>query len=180
MQTNIKYSEGFKEQALAKVYSRGNAQTIQDIADDLKISLQTLKTWMKKSKLYRTQALPLKSKRSQDWLPEERFTALQKSYSLLGEDLNAWCREQGIFVHQLEKWKADFCHQGLVIKKREEARVLHTLKAEIHSLERELLRKDKALAEAAALLVLQKSSVRSWGERSNDCPRRAQTTDYIT
>jgi hypothetical protein len=33
---------------------------------------------------------------------------------------------------------------------------LHTLKAEIHSLERELLRKDKALAEAAALLVLQK------------------------
>jgi transposase-like protein len=87
--TNIKYSEGFKEQALAKVYNRGNAQTIQDIADDLNISLQTLKTWMKKSKFDRTQALPLKSKRPQDWLPEERFTALQKSYSLLGEDLNA-------------------------------------------------------------------------------------------
>ena len=45
---------------------------------------------------------------------------------------------------------------ALVSEKREEARVLHTLKAEIHSLERELLRKDKALAEAAALLVLQK------------------------
>jgi hypothetical protein len=42
-----------------------------------------------KSKFDRTQALPLKSKRPQDWLPEERFTALQKSYSLLGEDLNA-------------------------------------------------------------------------------------------
>ena len=49
--TNIKYSEGFKKQALAKVYNRGNAQTIQDIADDLNISLQTLKTWMKKVNL---------------------------------------------------------------------------------------------------------------------------------
>jgi transposase-like protein len=156
MKTYTRYSESFKEQALAKVYSRGNSQSIQDVADDLNISLQTLKTWMRKSNLDKTHVLPLKSKRPQDWLPEERFTALQKSYSLIGEDLNAWCREQGIFVHQLEKWKADFCRQGLASEKREEARALHTLKAEIHSLERELLRKDKALAEAAALLVLQK------------------------
>ena len=96
----------------------------------------------------RNHALPLKSKRPQDWLPEERFTALQKSYSLTGENLNTWCREQGIFAHQLEEWKADFCSQGLVPEKREEARVLHTLKAEIHSLERELLPKDKASQEA--------------------------------
>jgi hypothetical protein len=41
-------------------------------------------------------------------------------------------------------------------EKRVEAHALQALKAEIHSLERELLRKDKALAEAAALLVLQK------------------------
>ena len=156
MKTYTRYSESFKEQALAKVYSRGNAQSIQDVADDLNICLQTLKTWMKKTKLASTPGLQSKSKRPEDWLPEERFTALQKSYSLIGEDLNAWCREQGIFVHQLEKWKADFCRQGLASEKREEARAVHTLKAEIHSLERELLRKDKALAEAAALLVLQK------------------------
>ena len=156
MKKYIRYSEGLKEQALAKVYSRGNAQSIQDVADDLNINLQTLKTWMRKSKVDTTHTLPLKAKRPQDWLPEERFTALQKSYRLIGEDLNAWCREQGLFVHQLEHWKADFCRQGLASEKREDARTLHTLKAEIHSLERELLRKDKALAEAAALLVLQK------------------------
>ena len=76
-----------------------------------------------------------------DWRPEERLAALQQSYGLLGEDLNAWCRERGVFAHQLEQWKANFCS---------------TLKVENQSLERELLRKDKALAEAAALLVLQK------------------------
>ena len=99
---------------------------------------------------------PQKSKRPEDWSPEERLAALQQSYGLLGEDLNSWCRERGVFIYQLEQWKTDFCSQGDSVDKREEARVLRTLKEEIQSLERELLRKNKALAEAAALLVLQK------------------------
>ncbi len=57
---------------------------------------------------------------------------------------------------KLEQWKTDFCSQGDSGDPREEARVLRALKVENQSLERELLRKDKALAEAAALLVLQK------------------------
>ena len=135
-----RYSAGFKEQALVKVYSRGNDQTIQSIANALNINKP---------------AQP-KSKRPEDWSPEERLAALLQSYSLLGEDLNTWCRERGVFIHQLEQWKTDFCSQGDSVDNREEARVLRTLKEENQSLERELLRKDKALAEAAALLVLQK------------------------
>jgi transposase len=152
MKTYTRYSEDFKEQALTKVYNRGNNQSIQDVANDLNICLQTLKTWMKKTKLNSRRGLRSKSASPQDWQPEERLVALQKSYGLIGEDLNAWCREQGVFVHQLEQWKGDFCSQGGPSEKRE----MHTLKLEIHGLERELLRKDKALAEAAALLVLQK------------------------
>jgi hypothetical protein len=56
----------------------------------------------------------------------------------------------------LSNGKPFFCRQGDLTEKREEARALQLLKAQIHGLERELLRKDKALAEAAALLVLQK------------------------
>ena len=152
MKTYTRYSEGFKEQALAKVYNRGNDQSIQAVADDLNICLQTLKTWMKKTKLDIPRGQQSKAIRPQDWRPEERLAALQESYGLIGADLDAWCRGQGIFAHQLEQWKAGFCNQGIVPEKRE----VHALKAEIHSLERELLRKDKALAEAAALLVLQK------------------------
>jgi transposase-like protein len=152
MKPYTRYSEDFKEQALAKVYSRGNNQTIQDVANDLNLCLQTLKTWMKKTKLDSSRGQQSKSIRLQDLRPEDRLAALQQSYGLIGEDLNAWCRKQGVFVHQLEQWKAEFCNQGSVSEKRE----VHILKAEIHTLERELLRKDKALAEAAALLVLQK------------------------
>jgi transposase-like protein len=156
MKSYTRYTKDFKEQALAKVYSRGHDQSIQDVANDLNICLQTLKTWMKKTKVDSPRGLQPKSKRPQDWRPEERLAALQKSYGLLGEDLNAWCRERGVFVHQLEQWQTDFCRHGSATENREEARALATLKAENHRLERELLRKDKALAEAAALLVLQK------------------------
>ena len=156
MKKYTRYSEGFKDQALAKIYSRGNEQSIQGIADDLNINLQTLKKWMKKTELDSTRTLQTKSKRPQDWRPLERLAALQKTYGLIGEDLNSWCREQGVFVHHLEQWKTDFCSPGGSNEIREEASALRTLKADNQRLERELLRKDKALAEAAALLVLQK------------------------
>jgi transposase-like protein len=151
-----RYSAGFKEQALVKVYNRGNNQSVQSVADELNINLTTLKTWMKQKEQDVNKPAPQKSKRPEDWNSEERFTALQKTYNLIGEDLNSWCRERGIFIHQLEQWKTDFCRQDDSVDKREEARILRTLKEEIQSLERNLLRKDKALAEAAALLVLQK------------------------
>jgi transposase-like protein len=151
-----RYSAGFKEQALVKVYSRGNDQSIQSVANALNINLTTLKTWMKQSEQDVNKPAPQKSKRPEDWSPEERLAALQQSYGLLGEDLNTWGRERGVFIHQLEQWKTDFCSQSDSVDKREEARVLRTLKEEIQGLERDLLRKDRALAEAAALLVLQK------------------------
>ena len=85
---------------------------------------------------------------------------------MLGEDLNAWCRERGLFAHQLEQWKANFCSPNEVDQQREDVSALRALKVENKSLERELLLKDKALAEVTALLVLQKSSERSWGIES--------------
>jgi len=151
-----RYSAGFKEQALVKVYGRGHDQSIQSVANALNINLTTLKTWMKQKEQDVNKPAQPKSKRPEDWSPEERLAALQQSYSLLGENLNTWCRERGVFIHQLEQWKTDFCSQGDPEDKREETRTLRALKEENQSLERELLRKDKALAEAAALLVLQK------------------------
>ena len=156
MKTYKSYSVGFKEQALVKVYSRRNDQTIEMVANELNINVTTLKDWMKQSKKASNKTAPPISKRPMDWRPEERLSALQQSYSLLGDDLNTWCRERGVFAHQLEQWKIEFCSHGDITGAREDAQSLRVLKIENQSLERELLRKDKALAEAAALLVLQK------------------------
>lgn len=149
------YSEGFKEQALSKVFNRGD-RTVQAVADELNISVHTLKNWMKKPLSEPEKQMVRKPKRPQDWSPEARLMALQESHGLSGEALNAWCREHGVFAHQLAEWKADFCKPSKPSNGREEASEMRALKAENQRLERELKRKEKALAEAAALLVLQK------------------------
>lgn len=165
MKTKTTYSDGFKEQALAKVYSRGN-RTVQAVAEELNISVFTLKNWMKKSPSEDKPPMPPKPKRPQDWRPEERLVALHETYGLAGEALNAWCRERGVFAHQLAQWKADFCGQGGTCGSREDARALRAIKLENQQLERELNRKEKALAEAAALLVLQKKYRALLGEEA--------------
>jgi transposase-like protein len=148
------YSDEFKEQALAKVYNRGK-RTIQEIADESNLSLHTLKNWMKSSTPTDTPS-PNLGRRPHDWRPEERLLALQESHGLIGEPLNAWCRERGVFAHQLIQWKSDFCTVSRTVSGHDDSQNLRSLKADNQRLERELNRKDKALAEAAALLILQK------------------------
>ena len=97
---SLTYSSAFKEQALVKVYSRGD-RTIQSVAEDLNVKLHTLKIWMKRKMKQAREELPgsVKEKRPQDWRVDEQFQALQETYGLTGEALNAWCRERGLFAH---------------------------------------------------------------------------------
>jgi len=151
----IAYSESFKEQALEKAFRRGN-RTVEAVAEELNMSVFTLKGWMKKALPNDQSRAIRKERRPEDWRSEERLLALQESHGLEGEALHAWCREKGLFSHHLAQWKADFCGQVGASEGREGARELRALKVENHRLQHELTRKEKALAEAAALLVLQK------------------------
>jgi len=148
------YSEAFKEQALAKVFRRGD-RTIESVAEELNMSVFTLKGWMKKTLPNDQNRAVRKETRPEDWRAEERLLALQESHGLEGEALHAWCREKGLFSHHLAQWKADCCRSLGTVDGREGARELRALKEDNQRLERELARKEKALAEVAALLVLQ-------------------------
>lgn len=151
------YSEAFIEQALVKVFSRGQ-RTIQEVAAELHINLHTLKNWMKRISVPKNKAMPMTDKRPTDWSAAEKLTALHETHTLSGEALNAWCREKGLFAHHLSSWKDEFCAPQSPIP----ATQMRTLKDENVSLKKEILRKDKALAEAAALLVLQKKFRALW------------------
>jgi transposase-like protein len=157
------YTKAFRQQALAKVYNRGD-RSVQAIAEDLNINTWTLKNWMKLPKeAVESQATDLISKRPQDWSLSERFQLILDSQGKAGETLNAWCREQGIFPHHLQAWRKAFetgTSENAV--SRAEWR---ELKASQQALQRELKRKEKALAEAAALLVLQKKYQALWEEK---------------
>ena len=152
------YSEAFIEQALVKLFSRGD-RTIQMVAEDLNVNYHTLKNWMKRKAVVKVGASAAKEKRPQDWVAEEQLVALHETHGLSGEPLQAWCRERGLFAHHLTDWTTAFCAEG---KARPGTRELRTLKDENEQLKRELVRKDKALAEAAALLILQKKFRALW------------------
>jgi transposase-like protein len=148
-----KYPEAFIEQALVKAYSRGD-RSIKSVAADLNVNHHTLKYWMKNKVVTNKDVPPAREKRPQDWTAAEQFAALQETYSLPDEALQAWCREHGIFAHHLASWKSAFCAE--VKDPATGAREMRTLNDEIAKLKREIVRKNGALAEAAALLILQK------------------------
>ena len=90
-----------------------------------------------------------------EWNPSQRLQALRESHALSGETLHAWCREKGLFEHQLQAWREAFCTHPEP-SARERRAVLRELQSKHEQLQRELRRKDKALAQDAALLMLQK------------------------
>jgi len=151
------YNESFRQQALEKVYARGSS-TINAVADDLNMSHGTLKNWMRADKHSSPAKTGLQSKRPQDWSLAERLHMLLESHGLDDEALHACCREKGIFRHHLEQWRAAF-EAGAAVVNHAELRELKDLNK---ALTRELNRKEKALAEAAALLVLQKKYQALW------------------
>lgn len=162
--TQKSHSSEFKEQALRKLRQRGE-RTQRSIADELNITLPTLKSWLQDSK--RTaRALPAVLALSGDapanaWTPSQRLQALNESHALSGEALHAWCRERGLFAHQLQAWREAFC-TGLEPSTRDSRHAMRELQSKNDLLERQLRRKDKALAETAALLVLQKKFQALW------------------
>jgi transposase-like protein len=151
------YNEAFRQQALEKVYTRGS-RSVKVVAADLNMSHGTLRNWMKADKNSSPAKTGLQSKRPQDWSLAERLHMLLESHSLDDEALHACCREKGIFRHHLAQWQAAF-EAGAAGVNHAELRALKDLNK---ALTRELNRKEKALAEAAALLVLQKKYQALW------------------
>jgi transposase len=153
------YSDAFIEQALTKVHSRGN-RSLREIADDLHVNYYTIKNWIKRKSLSKLTASANREKRPQDWMRDEQLTALHETHGLDAEAVQAWCRARGLFSHHLEEWRAGFCAEPRAATA--DARELRIAQANNEKLQRDLDRKDKALAEAAALLLLQKKFNALW------------------
>ena len=161
------HSPEFKEQALRKLRERG-ARTQQSVADELNICLSTLKGWLQGSTKaarglpHGANPLPADVPVTA-WRLSERLQALNESHALSGEALHAWCREKGLFAHQLQAWREAFLAGGEPMT-RDSRSAVRELQSKNDLLERQLRRKDKALAEAAALLVLQKKFQALWAD----------------
>jgi len=162
--TTNRHSIEFQEQALSKVRQRG-ARSVQDVANDLNMPVGTLRKWLSKSNRKGEVGKPVSDLPvdlpAQSWSPAQRLLALNQTHGMPETQLHAWCREKGLFEHQLKAWGEAFC-SATVSESREARTALRELQVKHDGLQRELRRKEKALAEAAALLVLQKKFQALW------------------
>jgi hypothetical protein len=175
--TKILHSIEFQEQALIKVRERG-ARSVQDVANDLNMNVGTLRKWTSKSNRKVIAGEPgarlPDDLPSQSWGTAQRFQALLETHAMPAMQLHAWCRQKGLFEHQLKSWRDAFC-TAPISDSRESKAALRELQVKHEVLQRELRRKERALAEAAALLVLAKKSFRRcWGTRANERNSAAQ------
>ena len=167
---NKKFTTSFKIQAVQKVFSRSEDVSIRDFADSLGVGFSTLQKWIRQSKNQELDiTLPhemhavTKEKRPQDWNLEERLNMVISCASLDDEAISELCREKGIYPHHVTQWKSDFAGGKSTSTEVKKSSDNKNLKHEIKVLKKELNRKDKALAETAALLVLQKKVNEIWG-----------------
>jgi transposase len=118
-------------------------------------------------KEYANMAKINKPRRPNDWSPEEKLKVVIEAASLDDEQLGAFLRAKGLHKTHLEQWRLqmiDGLQNGFSKKKgkqkKADAKRIRVLEKEIH-------RKDKALAETAALLVLKKKVQQIWGEEDD-------------
>ena len=102
--------------------------------------------------------MPGPNKISDDWSVEAKFAVVVETATLSEAELSLYCREKGLYPEQVKSWKQD-CLDGFSAspeRKREELKQAKADRKQVRKLKKELRRKEKALAEAAALLVLRK------------------------
>ena len=94
-----------------------------------------------------------------EWTVEEKVRVLAEAAKLDGEELTAYLEGEGLKLAEYEQWRIALDEGG---------RASASTNKRIRQLERELVRKEKALAEAAALLVLKKKVETLYGEDEDD------------
>jgi transposase len=158
----MSYPLQFKENVVKMVLTGNDSQA--QIAKDMGVPTSTMRYWLKKAKNTGDTIMAKHEKRPQDWSSKEKLDALLESTKLTDEQLGAWCRQKGIHTHHLEKWKKEFSKD----QSRNKDNNVRQLKKEVKDLQKELNRKDKALAETTALLVLKKKVDAIWGDNRDD------------
>ncbi len=119
------------------------------VSREIGIGVDTLERWRSESL-----SKPLQKR---EWTAAARLEAVITTAAMDEATRGAWCRENGVYPQQLQQWRSS-AMQALAAPEEVRASPSQTRedRKRIKELEREVRRKDKALAETAALLVLSK------------------------
>lgn len=166
MRKHSQYSNEFKEKLLAKVFSP-NAISALQLAKKAGVPYPTLTSWisMRKKRQNPASPTPISSK---DKEAPAKFQAVFDTLEMSEVEKGAYCRKHGFYPHHLEEWKMQMLSGVETTPSKTTRSEKRQYIAENKRLTRELARKDKALAEVTALLVLKKKADLIWGDGEDD------------
>ena len=156
------YPEELKKTAINKLIESG--LSLRQFAQREGISLSTLYSW--RVKYTEADFRLTKSNTPENWTAEQKFSAVIETAAMSEVEVSEYCRKKGLFPEQIQQWKQSCIsgNQSEADKRKQQAQERKADKKRIKELEKELKRKDAALAETAALLVLRKKLNAYWGE----------------
>lgn len=151
------YSESFKQKMVQRLIG-SNAVSATELARETGVRQQNLSRWLAEAR-----SLPRMSRSSppkpREWSVAEKARIVAEAEDLEGESLTQFLQRKGVTLSAFERWRC-------ALEEHETSSTAMTKR--VRSLERELARKDKALAEAAALLVLKKKVEDLFSEDEDD------------
>jgi transposase len=150
------FSIAYKQKMIERLNGK-NAISARQLATETGISQETLSRWLREAR-----SLPLMAPNKRPpktWSIEEKVRVLAEAAKLTGPELTALLEREGLTLAALEQWRMALDEEGRASK---------ATTKRIRKLERELARKEKALAEAAALLVLKKKVEHLWEDEDDD------------
>ena len=160
----MKYSIGFRNGVLKKVLPPEN-RSVKEIAQENGLSEQTIRNWMQQLKDGTLELITGESPPNQR-SASEKMKLLLESKKVSNESMGQWLREHGLHSEHLPLWEQEMLEVvNDKLDKRKEQNA--GLMKENRQLKKELARKEKALAEMAALLVLKKKADEIWGDKED-------------
>jgi transposase-like protein len=111
-------------------------------------------------------------KSTRRWTAAEKLRVVAAASSLSEEELGTFLRREGLHEAQLEDWRQQ-AHEALGNTGKRRKPKASAEDKKIRALEKELRRKEKALAEVAALLTLKKKADAIWGDEDDNTPSRS-------
>ena len=145
------------------------SEMVIELSRETGITTNTLYTWRKQNRAKGVE-MPGKKKKAESWSSEEKFEIVVQTYTMNEAEISEYCRKSGLYPEQIASWrqacKKANARAGEVEKSQGSA--VRQEKKKVKELSRELRRKEKALAEAAALLILKKKAEALWGDHEDE------------
>lgn len=151
------FSVAFKQKMVQRLTGK-NAVSASQVAREMGVRQQNLSRWLQEA---RSQPIVAEKPKptGREWTVEQKARVLAEASKLDGEELSAYLEREGVKLAEYEQWRIALDEGGGAAA---------STNKRIRQLERELARKEKALAEAAALLVLKKKVGALYGEDEDD------------